>query len=468
MPLKKTLKSMGKKPKPTTRRTRARNPYTTPRPPRMAPMRIEIVGNHGVQPGYATGQPGGFQQGSNPFQTPVPHNINTYNRTSAYGGGQSLPVNRSLMNEFDSSSFNNTAGGTSPVNDFTSRPVTIGPDSLGNHIYDTPDRSSGYQFNNEEPNDGEIISMEEGRPQVVNTPVGMINGEAISPIFYEVMDSDPLLGAVLQYEIDLPEGERTIRVDLWNEAAKLEEKIRAGTATPEQEARHERIMSEMEPDIAWTRVLMRMENLRRINSGQRHGLPSHQESQYRVHQGEGGGSATLIEQRRADGYAANDDIIHASLEDSAGVNPHHAPVASDFERHEHVYGHATVPTVPRQGHENGRESVHPSVAGMPTAPRGQSSHQLTVSFNTPAVTNTSNISTAGSGMYTGGSGAGATIPATGGYVNVTPPTSIPTLMDLAPAADLPIRSYGPAVLTAKTPAAGVYWNAARHGLAVYA
>jgi len=468
MPPKKTLKSMGKKPSKAPRgRGRPRNPYTTPRPSRIIPMRIEF--GHGVQPGYATGQPGAFQEGSNPFQTPVPHNVNTYNRTSAYGGGQSLPINRNLAGEFDESAINNTAGMTTPINDFTSRPTTIGPDSLAIDINSTPERGyTNFQYQNEDHDNGEILSMEEGRPQVVNTPVGMINGEAISPIFYQVMDSNPLLGSVLRQQIDLNPDERSIRVHLWNEAARLEERINAGDATPEQQARYDQVVSEMEDDIHMTRILMRIEELRQIGSGQNHGLPSFQESQYRIHQGEGGASATLIEQRRADGYAANDDIVHASLNDSAGVNPHHAPVDSDFSRPEHVYGTSRVPTVSRQGHENGRESVHPSMMGMPTTPQGQSAHQLTVSFNTPAVTNTSNQSTATSSMYTGNSGAGATVPATGGYVNVTPPTSVPSLMDLAPAADLPIRSYGPAVLTAKTPASGVYWNAARHGQAVYA
>jgi hypothetical protein len=438
-------------------------------------MTIEFIprgGGHGVQPSYNTGQPGGFQEGSNPFQTPIPYSVSTYNRTSAYGGGQALPVNRNLADQFEANRYNNTAGNGTPINDFSSRPTTIGPDSLDHHIIDMPDDYTRFQVQNEEHLNGEILAMEEGRPQVVDTPMGMINGEAISPIMYEVMSSNPYLGAVIRQQIDLPQDERTIRIHMWNEAATLEEKIRAGTASDEESLRYERIIDEMEPDLMMTRVLMKIEELRAIGRGQNHGLPSHQESQVRIHQGEGGASATLIEQRRADGYAANDDVIHASLNESAGVNPHHAPVDSDFARPEHVYGTARVPTVPRQGHENGREQVHPSHMGMPTAPMGQSNHQLTVSFNTPPVTNASNASTAASGMYTGGSGdgsgAGATVPATGGYVNVTPPTNIPSLMDLAPAADLPIRTYGPSVLTAKTPAAGVYWNAARHGQAVYA
>lgn len=51
-------------------------------------MTIEFIrgGGHGVQPAITTGQPGGFQQASNPFRTPVPHTITTHSRYNVYGG----------------------------------------------------------------------------------------------------------------------------------------------------------------------------------------------------------------------------------------------------------------------------------------------------------------------------------------------------------------------------------------------
>jgi hypothetical protein len=377
-----------------------------------------------------------------------------------------LPINRNLTNEFQQSSMNNTAGAQAPMNDFTTRPPIYGPDSL----MDTRVvRFLGdHAVVNEDADLSEIMSNASSLPQLVEVSQGNLNAEALAPLEYEFQNPNSYASQRIRQMFDnMADHAQAVRNEMFSEIVDLQEKESDGSITPEEALMLDNLVAQCQEDLLMIRTLDQAERNRSAGHGQDRGLPSLNESQVRIHQGEGGASATLIEQRRADGYGANDDIIHASLEDSAGVNPHHAPVASDFSRPEHVYGSSRVHTSSRQGHENGRSSVHPSMIGMPVTPLGQSGHQAQISFNTPALINTSNQTTAAGGMYTGGSGAGANVPATGGFINITPSQTIPTLMDLAPAADIPIRMNGPSVLTAKTPASGVYWNAARHGQAVY-
>jgi len=467
MPPKKTLKTMGKKKAPSSRR---RSPYYTPKTPRTTGMRIEM--GHGVQPGYSTGQPGGFQQASNPFQTPVPHNVSAYSRYAVYTGGnvyQNTPAAGSpfrpvnLNAQFEET-FNNTANGAA-YNDFNSRPPQGIPDTIYEDHLDHIALNMA-EFMNETADYPEIIGGDHVAINILDVPVGNLNGEGSSyGLLQAEMETDDAFARVLDREFALEADDQFINWRLMDHYWEIIEKGASGM-TEEDRAWLDANGDEVRSEQYALQTLLQAERERdRVEDRMRDPFG---ESQARIHQGEGGASATLIEQRRADGHLRDDPVVNASVNQSSGSNSQYTPIPSLHTDPNYVHGRVDVPTTSRQGHENGRERIGAALQGMPVVPGGQDGHQEQVSYNTPALINTSNSSTAANPMYTGASGAGATIPATGGYVNITPPTAIPTLMDLAPAADLPIRTAGPAALSVKSPAAGTYWNASRHGVAVYA
>lgn len=75
-------------------------------------------------------------------------------------------------------------------------------------------------------------------------------------------------------------------------------------------------------------------------------------------------------------------------------------------------------------------------------------------------------STATHASASGAAASGAAVPVDGSLY-MENDQKLPTLLDLAPAADIPVQTAGPGPMNSRVPSQSRYWNTKRHGIPVY-
>lgn len=171
---------------------------------------------------------------------------------------------------------------------------------------------------------------------------------------------------------------------------------------------------------------------------------------------------TYLTRRIHDGFGRDDPAIHESIPDNTtpettagnSINP-----TSDQAIATPMYGSA-----PRHGGQdnstqNNVAVIHSTVQG----PQGMNDFANIQINNTPIMPQTNNDA---SGVHASMGGSSGPVQQVDGSwtLDVNPLQPATTLQMIAPAADIPVRTAGPAQLTVKTPSQAQYWAShKRHG-----
>lgn len=129
----------------------------------------------------------------------------------------------------------------------------------------------------------------------------------------------------------------------------------------------------------------------------------------------------------------------------------HAPVST---RHDAT----TVPQNTRHGHQNVPTRNFTEHPAGDTAVEGSAARAFLDAMHTPAAPSGQTPTSAHNSLQ-GLAGAGGTVPFDGSWAYGLPPVHLPTLLDFAPAAPIPVAvTGGTGIINNKNPSQSAYWN----------
>ena len=169
-------------------------------------------------------------------------------------------------------------------------------------------------------------------------------------------------------------------------------------------------------------------------------------------------SLSYLDRRIGDGYMSNDPALNRNVPDM--TTPDTAPGNSIHPTTDQQIATPSYGSVPRHGGmdsstQNNVAAIHATVQG----PQGNDFGNIVIQ-NTPIMPQSNNDA---AGVHTSmGGSSGASQQVDGSWtLDINPIQPATTLQTIPPAADIPVRTAGPAQLTVKTPSQAQYWS--HHG-----